>query len=322
MLELLGFISSLITLYIYIIIGGAVMSWLIAFNVCQPLQSLRTLRMAGAERAHRASAAPHPALDARPRRGRHIAGRPDPGLRLRAVGGPAQHREARRVKPGPAQPWRADPAGVRLLVRVSPKSTREGIDGVMETAQGPALTVRVRAVAGRARRTRAVEMAVAAWLGVPKSSVAVTAGANRASRRWSSQASPPGWRHCWQRASPSCFEEAGPPHVARTDHRRQGDCRGAAPRGCGRGRRHEADARIAPGLAVVLVGEDPASQVYVRTKSKATTDVGMLSLRAQAAGGDARSGSAGADRRAQQAQGRARHPGCSCRSRPTSTRGM
>jgi methylenetetrahydrofolate dehydrogenase (NADP+)/methenyltetrahydrofolate cyclohydrolase len=35
---------------------------------------------------------------------------------------------------------------------------------------------------------------------------------------------------------------------------------------------------IAPGLAVVLVGEDAASQVYVRTKSKATTDVGMLSF--------------------------------------------
>jgi YggT family protein len=36
MLELLGFISSLITLYIYIIIAGAVMSWLIAFNVINP----------------------------------------------------------------------------------------------------------------------------------------------------------------------------------------------------------------------------------------------------------------------------------------------
>ena len=80
------------------------------------------------------------------------------------------------MKPGPAQPWRADPAGVRLLVRVSPKSSREGIDGVMETAQGPALTVRVRAVAEKGEANRAVEMAVAAWLGVPKSSVAVTAG--------------------------------------------------------------------------------------------------------------------------------------------------
>jgi YggT family protein len=44
MLELLGFISSLITLYIYIIIAGAVMSWLIAFNVINPYnQFVRSL---------------------------------------------------------------------------------------------------------------------------------------------------------------------------------------------------------------------------------------------------------------------------------------
>jgi YggT family protein len=36
MLELLGFISYLITLYVYIIIAGAIMSWLIAFNVINP----------------------------------------------------------------------------------------------------------------------------------------------------------------------------------------------------------------------------------------------------------------------------------------------
>jgi methylenetetrahydrofolate dehydrogenase (NADP+) / methenyltetrahydrofolate cyclohydrolase len=33
----------------------------------------------------------------------------------------------------------------------------------------------------------------------------------------------------------------------------------------------------APGLAVVLVGEDPASQVYVRSKGKRTTEAGMRS---------------------------------------------
>jgi methylenetetrahydrofolate dehydrogenase (NADP+)/methenyltetrahydrofolate cyclohydrolase len=33
-----------------------------------------------------------------------------------------------------------------------------------------------------------------------------------------------------------------------------------------------------PGLAVVLVGEDPASQVYVRSKGKATVEAGMLSF--------------------------------------------
>jgi methylenetetrahydrofolate dehydrogenase (NADP+)/methenyltetrahydrofolate cyclohydrolase len=35
---------------------------------------------------------------------------------------------------------------------------------------------------------------------------------------------------------------------------------------------------VTPGLAVVLVGEDPASQVYVRTKARATREAGMLSF--------------------------------------------
>lgn len=35
---------------------------------------------------------------------------------------------------------------------------------------------------------------------------------------------------------------------------------------------------LTPGLAVVLVGEDPASQVYVRNKAKQTIEVGMESI--------------------------------------------
>lgn len=35
---------------------------------------------------------------------------------------------------------------------------------------------------------------------------------------------------------------------------------------------------ITPGLAVVLVGEDPASQVYVRSKGRMTREVGMISF--------------------------------------------
>ncbi|MFQ6549186.1 bifunctional methylenetetrahydrofolate dehydrogenase/methenyltetrahydrofolate cyclohydrolase FolD [Aestuariibius sp. 2305UL40-4] len=35
---------------------------------------------------------------------------------------------------------------------------------------------------------------------------------------------------------------------------------------------------IVPGLAVVLLGEDPASQVYVRSKGKMTREVGMKSI--------------------------------------------
>ena len=42
--------------------------------------------------------------------------------------------------------------------------------------------------------------------------------------------------------------------------------------------RLKADHGITPGLAVVLVGEDPASQVYVRSKGKLTVEVGMNSI--------------------------------------------
>jgi methylenetetrahydrofolate dehydrogenase (NADP+)/methenyltetrahydrofolate cyclohydrolase len=42
--------------------------------------------------------------------------------------------------------------------------------------------------------------------------------------------------------------------------------------------RLKADHDLTPGLAVVLVGEDPASQVYVRSKGKMTVEVGMNSF--------------------------------------------
>ncbi len=40
----------------------------------------------------------------------------------------------------------------------------------------------------------------------------------------------------------------------------------------------ESSHRMIPGLAVVLVGEDPASEVYVRNKGKQTVEVGMASF--------------------------------------------
>src|SRR5674476_1679886 len=38
------------------------------------------------------------------------------------------------------------------------------------------------------------------------------------------------------------------------------------------------DRGIVPGLAVVLIGKNPASEVYVRNKSKAVTESGMHSF--------------------------------------------
>ncbi|MEM9344401.1 MAG: bifunctional methylenetetrahydrofolate dehydrogenase/methenyltetrahydrofolate cyclohydrolase FolD [Pseudomonadota bacterium] len=43
-------------------------------------------------------------------------------------------------------------------------------------------------------------------------------------------------------------------------------------------KRLQKDHDLTPGLAVVLVGEDPASQVYVKSKGKATTEAGMKSV--------------------------------------------
>jgi methylenetetrahydrofolate dehydrogenase (NADP+)/methenyltetrahydrofolate cyclohydrolase len=42
--------------------------------------------------------------------------------------------------------------------------------------------------------------------------------------------------------------------------------------------RLQADGGPTPGLAVVLVGENPASQVYIRNKAKQTVEVGMQSF--------------------------------------------
>lgn len=43
-------------------------------------------------------------------------------------------------------------------------------------------------------------------------------------------------------------------------------------------KRLQADHGVTPGLAVVIVGEDPASQIYVRSKQKRAAEVGMASF--------------------------------------------
>ncbi|HZT50184.1 MAG TPA: DUF167 family protein, partial [Hyphomicrobiaceae bacterium] len=65
---------------------------------------------------------------------------------------------------------------IRLMVRATPKSARDCVDGLIETPQGRALAVKVRAVADKGEANRAVAITVAEWLGVAKSSVALAAG--------------------------------------------------------------------------------------------------------------------------------------------------
>src|SRR5262245_33921305 len=74
------------------------------------------------------------------------------------------------------QAWRLTKSGLKVLARVTPKSARDSVDGVMETADGPALKVRVRAVAEDGQANRSVESVVARWLGVAKTRVTVAQG--------------------------------------------------------------------------------------------------------------------------------------------------
>ena len=75
------------------------------------------------------------------------------------------------------KPWRTGNGCVIVRVRLTPKSSVEGVDGVAPSAEGAALAARVRAVPAEGEANAAVEKLVARWLDVPKSSVRVTAGA-------------------------------------------------------------------------------------------------------------------------------------------------
>lgn len=74
------------------------------------------------------------------------------------------------------QPWRITKTGVAVRVRLTPRSSREAVEGIEETADGPAFKARVRAVPEDGAANAAVEKLVATWLGVTKSSVKLSSG--------------------------------------------------------------------------------------------------------------------------------------------------
>ncbi len=72
--------------------------------------------------------------------------------------------------------WRPDAACVIARFRLTPKSTKEAVDGVVETPDGPAIQARVRALPEDGAANRALEELVARWLGVAKQSVSLARG--------------------------------------------------------------------------------------------------------------------------------------------------
>ena len=74
------------------------------------------------------------------------------------------------------QPFRAENGGIVLSVRLTPRASRDGIDGVKDSPTGPFVQARVRAVPEDGRANAALVELVAAEIGVAKSTLAVVAG--------------------------------------------------------------------------------------------------------------------------------------------------
>jgi uncharacterized protein len=74
------------------------------------------------------------------------------------------------------KPWRTIDDRLMLRVRLTPRASRDCVDGIVETPFGPALEARVRAVADKGEANAALEELIARALKLPKSAVAMTAG--------------------------------------------------------------------------------------------------------------------------------------------------
>jgi uncharacterized protein (TIGR00251 family) len=76
-----------------------------------------------------------------------------------------------------APPWGLTATGLRIVVRVTPRSSRDAIEGLAELADGRAvLKVRVRAVPEDGRANAAVVKLIAKALGVAASAVHIESG--------------------------------------------------------------------------------------------------------------------------------------------------
>jgi uncharacterized protein (TIGR00251 family) len=73
--------------------------------------------------------------------------------------------------------WRRAQGGIVIRFHLSPKASKDVIDGIRPTADGPAFKARVRAVPQSGEANRALEALVARWLRVPRTGVSIAGGA-------------------------------------------------------------------------------------------------------------------------------------------------
>jgi uncharacterized protein len=63
-----------------------------------------------------------------------------------------------------------------LRVRLKPKSSRDEVEGVAGSPDGPVITARVRALPQHNEANEALEKLIAGWLKVPRTSVSLVTG--------------------------------------------------------------------------------------------------------------------------------------------------
>ncbi len=73
-------------------------------------------------------------------------------------------------------PWRPAIGCVIVRVRVTPKSSKDTVEGVEQTVDGPALRVRVQAAPTEGQANTAVRSVLAVWLGVAKTRIELVSG--------------------------------------------------------------------------------------------------------------------------------------------------
>lgn len=79
--------------------------------------------------------------------------------------------------PGAASPpWRRGDAGVIVYFRLTPKSSKDAVDGLQIIAGAQVFQARVRALPEDGAANAALETLVSAWLRVPKRSVRLASG--------------------------------------------------------------------------------------------------------------------------------------------------
>jgi uncharacterized protein YggU (UPF0235/DUF167 family) len=83
-----------------------------------------------------------------------------------------------------ARPWVATANGVALIVRLTPKGGRDGIDGIDQLSDGRSvLKARVRAAPSDGEANAALLKMIAKTLDIPARSVAITGGATARIKR-------------------------------------------------------------------------------------------------------------------------------------------